>query len=154
MTLETFIVQLAEHCGITPEEVTVSVREDENYLKVSLELPEEDSGRFIGFHGETLESLQRILRLIFQEDKESKKIILNINSYRQDRAERLKEITESIAQKVLETGNPYTFQSFLPAHERFIIHTTLSELEEGSQLESVSEGEGKLRRLTIQKKQS
>lgn len=154
MTLDTFIVQLAEHCGISAEDVKVAVREDGDYMKVSIDLPEEDSGRFIGFHGETLESLQRILRLIFQEEKDSKKIILNINSYRQDRAERLKEITESIAQKVLETGTPYTFQSFLPAHERFIIHTTLSELAESDQLESISEGEGKMRRLTIQKKQS
>lgn len=154
MTIQTFISQLAEHCGVSPDEVTVSVREDGDYLKVSLELPEEDSGRFIGFHGETLESLQRILRLIFQESKEDKKIIVNVNSYRQDRAERLKEITESVAQKVIETGNPYTFQSFLPAHERFIIHTTLSEMPENEQVESVSEGEGKMRRLTIQKKQA
>lgn len=154
MTIETFISQLAEHCGISPDDVTVSVREDGEYLKVTLELPEEDSGRFIGFHGETLESLQRILRLIFQETKEDKKIILNINSYRQDRADRLREITTSVAQKVIETGHPYTFQSFLPSHERFIIHTTLSEIEQGDLVESVSEGEGKLRRLTIQKKQS
>lgn len=154
MTLETFITQLAEHCGVSPEDVQVSTREDGEYLKVSLELPEEDSGRFIGFHGETLESLQRVLRLIFQESKDDKKIILNVNSYRQDRAERLREITQSVAEKVLESGVPYTFQSFLPAHERFIIHTTLSEMAEGEQLESVSEGEGKMRRLSIQKKQS
>lgn len=154
MTIDTFISQLAEHCGVAPEDVKVSTREDGEYLKVSLELPEEDSGRFIGFHGETLESLQRILRLIFQESKEDKKIILNINSYRQDRAERLREITTSVAQKVIETGHPYTFQSFLPAHERFIIHTTLSEIPEGSEVESVSEGDGKMRRLTIQKKQN
>ncbi|MDQ5951442.1 MAG: hypothetical protein QG639_723, partial [Patescibacteria group bacterium] len=83
-----------------------------------------------------------------------KKIVLNVNTYRQDRADRLREITESVAQKVLETGNPYTFQSFLPAHERFIIHTTLSEMPENDQIESVSEGEGKMRRLTIQKKQA
>lgn len=153
MIIETFISQLAEHCGVSPDDIKVAVEESGEYRKVSIELPEEDSGRFIGFHGETLESLQRILRLIFQETPEDKKIILNINSYRQDRAERLRNITESVARKVIETGHPYTFQSFLPAHERFIIHTTLSEIEEGSQVESVSEGEGNLRRLTIQKKQ-
>lgn len=152
MTIQSFITQLAEHCGIAPEDVEVSLKEDGEYLKISVQLPEEDSGRFIGFHGDTLESLQRIIRLIFQESKDDKKIILNINSYRQDRADRLREITESVSQKVLETGNPYTFQSFLPAHERFIIHTTLSELEDADQLESVSEGEGKLRRLTIKRK--
>lgn len=152
MTIETFLSQLAEHCGISPEEIQVTVTEDEEYVRVSIELPEEDSGRFIGFHGETLESIQRVLRLIFQEEHNDKKIIVNINQYRQDRADRLKEITQAIAKKVVETGQPYTFQSFLPAHERYIIHTTLSEIEEGSALESVSEGTGKNRRLTIQKK--
>jgi len=158
MTINTFLTQLAEHCGVSAELITVDQKEDGDYLKISLGLPEEDSGRFIGFHGDTLESLQRILRIIFQEKTEAdaaekgKRILLNINNYRQDRAERLEEITHSVAQKVLETNSPFTFQSFLPAHERFIIHTTLSELPEADQLESLSEGEGRLRRLTIRKK--
>lgn len=151
MTVETFITQLAEHCGISPDDVQVEVKEDETYVKIGIMLPEEDSGRFIGFHGETLESLQRILRLVFQETYTEKKILVNINQYRQDRADRLKEITESIVKTVLETGESYTFQSFMPAHERFIIHTTLSELPESDQLESVSEGTGRGRRLTIKK---
>lgn len=151
MTVETFISQLAEHCGVMSDDITVSIKEDEEYVKVTLELPEEDSGRFIGFHGETLESIQRIVRLVFQEAYGDKKLLLNINHYRQDRADRLKEITESIVATVLETGEPYTFQSFLPAHERFVIHTTISEMPEADQLESVSEGMGKNRRLTIKK---
>lgn len=151
MTIETFISQLAEHCGVSPEELKVSVAEDDTYVKVTIELPEEDSGRFIGFHGETLESIQRVLRLVFQEAYGDKKLIVNINQYRQDREKRLNEITQSIAASVLESGEPYTFQSFLPAHERFVIHTTLSELPEADQLESVSEGTGKNRRLTIRK---
>lgn len=152
MTIDTFISQLAEHCGVSPEDVTVNIREEDEYVKVGLELPEEDSGRFIGFHGETLESLQRITRIIFQDEYDDKKIVLNVNQYRQDRADRLQEITESVAQRVLESGNPYTFQSFMPAHERYIVHTTLSEMPDADQLESVSEGEGKNRRLTIRKK--
>lgn len=151
MTIQTFISQLAEHCGVAPEDLVVNVEEDEQYVNVTIELPEEDSGRFIGFHGETLESIQRIVRLVFQEAYGEKKVIVNINHYRQDRAERLKEITQSVVADVLATGESYTFQSFLPAHERFVIHTTLSELPEGNQLESVSEGTGKNRRLTIRK---
>jgi predicted RNA-binding protein Jag len=151
MTIQTFISQLAEHCGVTPEDLVVNVEEDEQYVNVTIELPEEDSGRFIGFHGETLESIQRIVRLVFQEAYGEKKVIVNINHYRQDRAERLKEITQYVVADVLATGDSYTFQSFLPAHERFVIHTTLSELPEADQLESVSEGTGKNRRLTIRK---
>jgi spoIIIJ-associated protein len=154
MTIEAFVTQLAEHCGVSPEEITTTVNEDGEYVKVSIELPEEDSGRFIGFHGETLESIQRVLRLVFQEQYAEKKLLVNVNSYRQDRAERLQEITTSIAERVLETGQPYMFQSFMPAHERYIIHTALAEVEGADQLESVSEGEGKNRRLTIQLKKS
>lgn len=149
MTIESFLTQLSEHCGIDSQEVSVEISEDGEYLKVQLNLPEEEIGRFIGFHGETLESLQRILRVVFQEEYPEKRINLNINSYREDRAERLVEIVQSVAQRVLETGEPYTFQSFMPAHERFVIHSSLSEVEGGDQLESYSTGEGRDRRLSI-----
>ncbi len=152
MTIELFVRQLCEHCGVDPESLTVSAEDSDEMITVLVELPEEESGRFIGFHGETLESIQRVLRVVFSKEFPDKKIVLNINQYRQDRERKLQELTKNVSERVLETGEQYTFQSYLPAHERFIIHTTLGELPEAEKLESVSEGMGKDRRLSIRLK--
>jgi spoIIIJ-associated protein len=152
MTIDTFVRNVCEHCGVDPEILEVSLDDSGDMVTVTISLPEEDSGRFIGFHGETLESMQRILRVIFSEEYPEKKIVLNINEYRQEREKKLQELTKNVAERVLETGQTYTFQSYLPAHERFVIHSTLGELPENEKLESVSTGDGKERRLSIRLK--
>lgn len=152
MTIDGFVKQLCEHCGVDPEVLDVQLEDQEDMVVVTLNLPEEDSGRFIGFHGETLESIQRVVRIIFSTEYPDKKVLLNINNYRQEREIKLKELAETAAARVLQSGQPYRFQSYLPAHERFIIHSTLSELPDSEKLESVSEGDGKDRRLSIRLK--
>lgn len=152
MNVETFLTQLCEHTGLESEEFEIKLNENENEIKVELIVPEDDSGIFIGHHGEGVDSIQRVMRISFQNAEEDKKISLNINGYREKREERLKDLTYSIGNKVLDTGRDYTFNSYLPAHERFIVHSTLSSEEEFSALESVSDGMGRNRQLTIRLK--
>lgn len=152
MKIQSFLTQLCEHCGIAEEKISVEIEDLAEESIITLTVPEEDSGIFIGHHGEGIDSLQRIIRIIFQEkDTEiaNKKITLNINNYREKREDRLKDLTYTIANKVLDSGQPYTFTSYLPAHERYVIHSTLSEEKEFSSLESVSEGTARDRKLTI-----
>lgn len=154
MTIQTFVTQLCEHCGLEADQVEISIVEENDTTIINLALPEEESGLFIGYRGETLLSLQRLIRLVFQEELGDKKYVLNINEYREQRNKKLQELTESVARKVLETGNPYTFNSYFPSYERFLIHSIISTNPEFAGLESVSEGEGKTRLLTIQLKQA
>lgn len=153
MTIDSFLSQLCEHCGVAADDIKVTVEESDEEVLVQLELPESESGLFIGYHGETLDSIQRVLRLSFQRDMEDKRIRLNINSYREQRQEKLEDMAVSIAEKVLESGEPHTLSYYLPAHERFLIHSTLSEHPDfADKVESVSSGQGRDRRITIQVK--
>ncbi len=154
MTIDTFLSQLCDHCGIDSSTVEITQADDEERIYIDIKVAEEDSGIMIGFHGEGLESLQRMVRIIFQEQYPDQKIMLNINDYRQNREQRLREIVADVAERVLETGKQHTFHSFIPSYERFLIHSILSESEEYETLESVSEGDGKQRRLVIRKKAS
>jgi len=122
-------------------------------IEIKLEVPEEDSGIFIGHHGDSIDSMQRILRVIFQKEYEEKRIVLNINGYREKREDKLKDLTYSAANKVLDTKEEYAFNSYLPAHERYIIHASLAKEKEFSELESVSEGIGRNRKLVIKLKE-
>lgn len=151
MTIQHYLTSLCKHSGIDEEQVTISVQDEDDRVIVHIELPVDDSGLFIGFHGETLDSLQRMIRVIFHEEYAEKKLILNVNDYREQRQDKIKDMVINVAQRVVETGNPYTF-SYLSPYERFTVHTTLSEMPEFATLESVSEGEGNRRVLTIRVK--
>ena len=153
MTIDSFLVQLCEHCGIAAESVEVVVTEVDDRIESQLNVPEEESGRFIGYHGDALQAMQRVLRLAFEEQYPDKKIVLNINDYRERRLAQLEEKVARIAEQVLETGRSYSFPNFIPAHERYAIHTALATVAGGEKLESFSEGDGMSRRLTIALKQ-
>lgn len=152
MTLATFISQLAQHCGVELTDESIQILEKDETITIALQLPENESGRFIGHHGDGLAAIQRITRLVFEEQYPDKRILININDYRERREAQLIEKTKSIVERVVQTGRSFTFQHYLPSHERFIIHTTLSTLPEADMVESISEGEGAYRRLTIRLK--
>lgn len=151
MSINTYLTNLCKHSGIDQDQVTIEVVVDGEFLMVNMTVPAEDSGLFIGFHGDTLSSIQRLIRVLFQTEYPDQKIVLNINNYREQRQEKLREMTLNIASRVLDSGRPYTFP-FLPPQERFFVHTTLSEYPEFESLESVSEGEGNQRFLVIRPK--
>jgi len=152
MELNTFLTQLCEHCGLSEDQVKIKLVENDEKVEIKLDVPEGDSGIFIGYHGDSVDSIQRILRVIFQDEFEGKRVVLNINGYREKREKRLKDLTYSAANSVLETKEEYAFNSFLPAHERYIIHSALAEDKDFSSLESVSEGVGRNRKLVIRLK--
>ncbi len=148
MNVTDFITRMLAHLGVENSEVNVT--EDDQYIQIQIKVSEEESGLLIGYHGETLAALQRLTQLSQRESTE-KKIVLNINDYKQHREEQLKEMTIRIAERVLETKQSYVFP-FLPANERLVVHSTLSEMPEFSELESISTGEGSSRRLEIRVK--
>jgi spoIIIJ-associated protein len=148
MTIQEFLQRLLAHMGIESAEVVV---EEGEFLSVQINVSEEDSGLLIGYHGEVLASLQKLLQSMYRKDESAKRITVNINDYKQRREAQLKEMTSRIAEKVIQSGRSYMF-SYLPANERLIVHETISQTPEFEELESVSNGEGSARRLEIRLK--
>jgi spoIIIJ-associated protein len=151
MTIQDYLSRLCQHVGLADDQFTIEISDTEEVLEATIQLPESESGLFIGYHGETLQSLQRLVRITFYDELQDKIFKLNINNYREQRQDQLEEKVVGIAQRVIETGEPYTFP-YLTAHDRFIVHTALSSSEEFSGLVSESEGEGNERYLTIRLK--
>src|SRR5690349_3400521 len=145
MTTEELVKRTLAHMGIDTAEVSI---EDGEFLSIHIQVSEEDSGLLIGYHGEVLASLQRLLQIMVQEKGEDQKVIVNVNDYKERREAQLKELTEKIAQRVIETGRSYMF-SYMPANERLIIHQFMSQNPDFADLESVSSGDGSARRLEI-----
>ncbi len=151
MKIAEYLTNICQHLGLTDEQFKIEIDETESLILAKIVLSEEESGLFIGYHGETLQALQRLIRISFYDELADKRFRLNVNDYREQRQDQLKERIVGVAQRVLETGESYTF-SYLSAHDRFLVHTILAEDEQFLALESKSKGEGRKRYLTIQVK--
>lgn len=151
MKIKNYLTNLAQHLGLEEDSFTINVEETDDEIKISLSVPEEDTGLFIGYKAEVINSIQRILRLIFSKEKEDKRISLNINNYREDRLEQIKEKLIGICERLESDSDEYVFP-FISSFERYNIHSLISSEKEFSNFESLSEGEGSERRLILRKK--
>ncbi len=138
MSVEQFITQLCHHCGLTEQDFQVSIAQDEDHLRVNLELADDFKSIFIGSRGETLDAIELIIRMAFQQEYPDHKIVFDIGGYREQREQRMQEKAVAIAQRVLETGRDYSFGR-LNSYERYLIHKAVSQDPQLAEVETVSE---------------
>lgn len=119
----------------------VSEDKDADALVVDIETDEE-AGLLIGNRGETLNSIQAVIGMIYrQRTNEWIRIIVNVADWRERQTERLKELALQAAKRAKETGEPQTLYNLSPAQRR-IVHLILAE-EKDTQTESQGEGRGR-----------
>ncbi len=130
--------------------VTCTVTEDTENDALSVEIESSDAtGLLIGNRGETLRSLQTIIGIIFKNQKgEWKRIIVNIADWREKQEQRLRELAETTAEKVKESGEESSLYN-LNAGERRTVHMYLSN---DSDVVTESVGEGEERHLVVRPK--
>ena len=138
-----YVQDLLSHMGVSGAEVTMEENGEDIFVNIGVS--EQESGMLIGHHGETIGALQRMLNIAFREKTEDKRIIVNINDYKQKREEVLKNMANRFAERAIESGQPQ-YLPFLPANERLIVHV---ELKDHPEVTTQSEGEGMQRRLVI-----
>jgi len=117
--------EISRHFGLDLE-----IRGEEDDRTVNLHVSGEDIGQLIGRRGHTLSSVQYILgRLINEEKPVKKKINIDVDGYQETREQAIRELAEKGAEKVMETGRPFTLRP-MPSPERRIIHLELQEHDE------------------------
>jgi spoIIIJ-associated protein len=127
----------------------IIVKKDENdYYRVDIKTPE--TGLLIGFHSETIRSLELIVRLAaYRKTGERVKLILNVGDYLEKKEERLHFMADRMIERVKATEDGMVMFPFLTPGERRTIHLYLKDNEE---VETVSDGEGDDRRLFLRLK--
>lgn len=123
-----------------PAESVVEMDESE-VIKINIlpQNPEESLGILIGFHGETLKSLQSILALMINKDREDwYKIAVDVGEYRLRHEENLRALARRTAEKALFLKEPVAL-SPMSAYDRRIIHLQITETK-GVTSESMDEG--------------
>lgn len=124
----------------------VEVSQDKENEALNINLQTEEPGILIGYHGETLSSLQLILGIMISKKlNEWVRVAVNIGDYREKREEVLKRMALSAAQKAKFSQSPVTLPP-LSGSERRIIHLALSD---NPDVVTESEGEGQDRRVVV-----
>lgn len=96
--------------------------------------------------GELLEALQHLLNQIFGRNLESgERLVCDVRGFRATRESELQAMANLAANRVRQTGVPFTFEP-MTANERRIIHLTLAD---SADLFTESIGEGAERKLRI-----
>ncbi len=113
---------------------------------ITLEIKGEDLGILIGRRGQTLASLQHLLRLIIARHQKARvPLNIDVEGYKQRRYQALRELALNLAQKVKSTGQSVTLEP-MPADERRVIHLALSIHPE---VATKSVGDGEVRKVVI-----
>lgn len=143
--VEETLTDLCKQLGI---DGTCVVSEDGGMINVVLET--EDTGLVIGYHGEILESLQLISSLIIARKLgRFARISLEVGDYKKNRSSYLEKLAIQTKEKVLSEQQEYSLPE-LKSWERRIVHLLL---QDDTEVESTSMGEGKDRVLVIRPRQ-
>jgi spoIIIJ-associated protein len=106
----------------------------------------DDLGILIGRRGQTLASLQYIVRLIVGSQTEAwLPIVIDVEGYKQRRYAALQALAERIAEQVKTRRMPFTLEP-MPPYERRIVHLTLVDHPD---VTTESTGEGEARKVVI-----
>jgi spoIIIJ-associated protein len=109
----------------------------------------EGMGLLIGRHGQTLDSLQELMRGAVQRRLEARcRVILDVEDYRKRRRSQLVDRAREAARRVKKSGKHERMEP-MTSFERKVVHDAAGEVDG---VETSSEGEEPERRVVIRRK--
>ena len=140
---EDFLSRIVKSMGM---EVTLTSEIDEEEGCLNIDMSGEDMGVLIGKRGQTLDSLQYLVSLIVNKDREEYlRVKLDTENYRERRKTTLESLAKNIASKVKRTKRPVSLEPMNP-YERRIIHSIL---QNDRYVVTRSEGEDPYRHVVV-----
>jgi spoIIIJ-associated protein len=119
----------------------------EQQVLVSIQVA--NPGSLIGYRGKNLAAVQLILALMVKKKLgEWVRVLLDVNSYRQEQKVRLEKMATSAAEKAISENRAIPLVP-MSSFERRICHMVLAEMEG---ISSDSEGEGEERHVVVKPK--
>lgn len=130
----------------------IKVAKEGEMLRVDIVTPE--TSRLIGWHGETLNAVQHIVKSVIRtQDKLEKApfIVLDTDGYRKEQEEKVCKIAEAKADFVRRTGARVTLPPMSPYFRR-VVHTYVANTPSLADFTTESIGEGDYRQVVIRLK--
>ena len=124
--------------------VDVKVEENDNFYKVILNA--ENNAIIIGKNGQTLQSINAVLKAaVSSEFKRKISVLIDVNGYKDEKYKKICSMAVRIAKTVQKTKTDALLDP-MPNDERKAIHNYLTNMQ---YIRTVSEGEGNQRRIKI-----
>ena len=142
--IKTTIENIFAHTACTISKMDISL--EDGMLWFMIETP--DSRFMIGREGETLRSLNHLVRKMVEKSTETEEIsniFIDINGYQKKRFDNLKNVAHMMAERAKYFKSNIEVEP-MPANERRIIHMFLEKIPD---IKTESEGYGPNRRVVI-----
>lgn len=130
----------------------INVTEEEGITRV--DIVSSAASRIIGWHGETLNGLQHLVKSIVRAKEHLEKspfIVVDVDGYRRMQEDKVRKIAEQKADFVRRTGSRITLPPMSPYFRR-IVHLHISSTPTLSDLTTESVGEGDYRQIVLRLK--
>lgn len=120
-----FVKTLLNNMGVEADVAISEETEDSALITVS----GANLGLLIGKHGDVLDAIQYLATLAANKDKDDFfRISVDVEGYREKRAEVLRSLARKMADRVLRSRRNYTLEP-MNAYERRIIHSEIQKIE-------------------------
>jgi len=144
------VKDLLEKMGVAAEVAVTKEQTEDQEEGFDVDITGDDLGALIGYHGETLSSLQLFLNVsIGRKLGQWQRILVDIGGYREERGEKLKQVARRAADRARFLQNPVTLNP-MPSFERRLVHMALSK---DDAVKTESTGEGWERRVVVKPSQ-
>lgn len=130
----------------------IVVTEEEDFTRA--EIVSNTASRIIGWHGETLNSIQHLAKSIIRKQEKSERspfLVLDIDGYRKSQEDKVRTIAEKKADFVRRTGSRVALAPMSPYFRR-IVHLHIANTPELSDLTTMSSGQGDYRQVVLKLK--
>ncbi len=130
----------------------IKVIEEEDLTRA--EIVSGTASRIIGWHGETLNSIQHLAKSIIRQKEKLERspfLVLDVDGYRKSQEDKVKKIAEQKADFVRRTASRVALAPMSPYFRR-IVHLHVANTPELADLTTESSGEGDYRQIVLKLK--
>lgn len=148
-SLEEIMKTLLKHLEVSFSKITITEEEKDNYC---INIKCDNPSLLIGYHGENIQALQHLLKVIAWKQCENEKfnILLDIDDYRKRQEENVINLTARKVETARKTGRKQILPPMSPYFRRKIhLYCMGAGFDD---IETASEGEGDRRHVVIKLK--
>jgi predicted RNA-binding protein Jag len=148
--IQTTLAKLLQELNL--RQTAINIKKDGDITRVEIDSP--DASRIIGWHGETLNAVQHLLKSIVRSALKLDRtpfLLVDVDGYRRMQEDKVKKIAEQKADFVRRTGNRIALAPMSPYFRR-IVHLHVAETPTLQDLTTESIGEGDYRQIVLKMK--